>query len=249
MIPYSDPSEPQHSIPFVNVALILANFGVFFYELHEQTLGRLNHFYLEYSVIPCEIFQRCHDVAGAPHPIYITILTGMFMHAGWLHILGNMIFLWVFGDNVENAMGHAGYLIFYLLCGVAAAITQSAVAVNSTIPALGASGAIAGVLAAYLVLQPTASIGALLFVFIIPLPIRIWAWLLIGFWFVEQLFNGVASLSPAAQQGGVAFFAHIGGFVCGLILVWVFKRPNKARQIKAYHQKVHASRGGGWPGG
>lgn len=238
MIPYADPSEPQHVFPFVNVALILVNFGVFFYELHEQTVGQLNHFYLSYSVIPCEIFHRCPVVSGAPHPVYLTIFTGMFMHAGWLHILGNMIFLWVFGDNVENAMGHWRYLVFYLLCGIAAALTQSAIDVNSTIPSLGASGAIAGVLAAYLVIMPTAVISTLIFFFIIPLPIRIYAWVLIGFWFIEQLFSGLGSLGPRAQQGGVAFFAHVGGFLCGLVLVWVFRNPGRTDRMKRYHQQL-----------
>jgi len=245
LIPYSDPSEPQHLTPFVNASLIAVNFAVFFYELHEQSIGQLNHFYLSYSVIPCEIFQRCHDFSGAPQPVYLTIVTSMFMHAGWLHILGNMIFLWVFGDNVENAMGHWRYLIFYLACGVVAAITQSAIDVGSTIPSLGASGAIAGVLAAYLVLLPTAIIRTLVFWFIIPLPVGIYAWVLIGFWFVEQLFSGVTSLGPSAQTGGVAFFAHIGGFICGLLLVWVLRQPHRVDRMKTYHRRLHGGYGTG----
>jgi membrane associated rhomboid family serine protease len=239
VIPYADESEPQHLAPFVNVGLILANFAVFFYELYEQSIGKLNGFYRSYSVVPCELFERCHAVAGAPHPVFLTIFTGMFMHAGWLHILGNMIFLWVFGDNVENAMGHVQYLFFYLICGVAAALTQSAIDVGSHIPALGASGAIAGVLAAYLVLLPTAVIRALIFLFIIPLPIAIYAWVLIGFWFIEQLFSGVASLGPSAQTGGIAFFAHVGGFLCGALLVRVFRDPKRVEQMKQYHQQLH----------
>jgi len=237
MIPYADSSEARRLTPVINVGLILVNFAVFFYELHEQSIGRLNHFYLSYSVVPCELFQRCHAISGAPHPVFLTIFTGMFMHAGWLHILGNMIFLWVFGDNVENAMGHVRYLTFYLLCGVAAAVAQTGIDVGSHIPALGASGAIAGVLAAYLVLFPTAVIRTLVFFFIIPLPISIYAWILIGFWFVEQLFSGVASLGPSVQTGGIAFFAHIGGFMCGLVLVWFFRRKDNVERMKRHHQR------------
>lgn len=239
MIPYADASEPQHLTPVVNVGLILLNFVVFFYELYEGSTGQLNHFYLAYSAVPCEIFHRCHSYPGAPNPVYITILTAMFIHAGWLHILGNMIFLWVFGDNIENAMGHVRYLIFYLTCGVAAGLAQSAVTMGSAIPALGASGAIAGVLAAYLILLPTAVIRTLLFIFIIPLPIRIYAWILIGLWFVEQVFSGYASLGPRAQVGGVAFFAHVGGFLCGAILVWFFRKPDRVTVMKRYHDRLH----------
>lgn len=244
MIPYADESEPQHTFPIVNVALILINFAVFFWELYEQSVGRLNHYFLAYSVVPCEIFQRCHVVPSTPHPVYVTILTAMFMHAGWLHILGNMIFLWVFGDNVENAMGHIRYLIFYLICGVAAALVQSGIDIGSHIPALGASGAIAGVLAAYLVLLPTSVIRAFILVFIIPLPIRLYAWILIGLWFLEQLFNGFATLGPSNQAGGgIAFFAHIGGFGTGFILVWLFRQPDRAQKMKQYHQRLHGTVG------
>jgi membrane associated rhomboid family serine protease len=239
LIPYSDRGNPNRSTPFVNVALILANFAVFGYELYRGSVGSLNQFYLAYSEIPCEIFQRCTDAPGVPHPIYVTIFTAMFMHAGWLHILGNMIFLWVFGDNVENAMGHLRYLIFFLLCGVAAALAQSLVDINSTVPTLGASGAIAGVLAAYLVLFPTASIRTLLFIFVIPLPIRLYAWILIGFWFVEQLFSGVSSLGPTSQQGGIAFIAHVGGFICGLVLVWLFRKRDRVDGLKQYQRQLN----------
>jgi membrane associated rhomboid family serine protease len=239
MIPYSDPSQPKHLTPYVNVGLIAVNFLVFFYELYEQSLGQLNHLFLAYTVVPCELFQRCPDYPGAPHPIYVTILTGMFMHAGWLHILGNMLFLWVFGDNIENAMGHFRYLVFYLLCGIAAALAQSAADMSSHVPALGASGAIAGVLAAYLLLFPTATISVLVFFFIIPLPIRVYAWILIGLWFAEQLLNGLAALGPHAQVGGVAYMAHVGGFICGALLVWFFRRRERVHATKHYHELLH----------
>src|SRR5579884_2171738 len=209
MIPFSDPSQPDRIFPVVNIGLIVVNFLVFFYELSLEAQGTsvFNAFVFHYGLVPCEYTAHCHPYAGTPAPFEVTLLTSMFMHGGWLHILGNMVFLWVFGDNIENAMGHLRYLLFYLLCGLAANGLEIATAVGSSVPGLGASGAIAGVLGAYLVLLPTAIIRTLVFWFIIPLPVGIYAWVLIGFWFVEQLFSGVTSLGPSAQTGGVAFFA------------------------------------------
>jgi membrane associated rhomboid family serine protease len=158
----------------------------------------------------------------------------MFIHAGWLHILGNMIYLWVFGDNVENSMGHLRYLIFYLLCGLGANALEIATSVNSTVPGLGASGAIAGVLAAYLVLYPKSRVGTLIPIAIIFIPVRLPAWVLIGFWFALQLLDGIVSLSNTAA-GGVAYWAHVGGFITGVILVWIFRKPERVGNMRAYH--------------
>jgi membrane associated rhomboid family serine protease len=148
-----------------------------------------------------------------------------------------MIYLWVFGDNVENSMGHVRYLIFYLLCGLATNGLEILTSVNSNVPGLGASGAIAGVLAAYLVLYPTSRVATLIPITIIFIPVRLPAWVLIGFWFLLQLFNGIVALSNAAQNatGGVAYWAHVGGFVAGLLLVWVFRQPDRVGRMRAYH--------------
>ena len=236
MIPYSDPSEPGRVFPFVNIALIVVNFVVFFYELSlgSSSTGSLNAFFYHYSIVPCEYTQRCTPVPGTPGILPITLFTSMFMHAGWLHILGNMIYLWVFGDNVENSMGHVRYLVFYLICGLGANGLEIATNVNGTAPGLGASGAIAGVLAAYLMLYPASRVRTLIPIAIIFVPVRLPAWVLIGFWFALQLFDGIVSLSNMAA-GGVAYWAHVGGFITGAILVWIFRQPDRVGNLRAYH--------------
>src|SRR5579884_115433 len=239
MIPFSDPSQPDRIFPVVNIGLIVVNFLVFFYELSLEAQGTsvFNAFVFHYGLVPCEYTAHCHPYAGTPAPFEVTLLTSMFMHGGWLHILGNMVFLWVFGDNIENAMGHLRYLLFYLLCGLAANALEIATAVGSSVPGLGASGAIAGVLGAYLMLFPRARIGTLIPITFIFLPIRLPAWVLIGFWFILQFINGVAVLSNTAaqSQGGVAYWAHVGGFVAGAILIWVFRQKHRVTPLQAYH--------------
>jgi membrane associated rhomboid family serine protease len=237
VIPYSDPSEPDHVFPFVNIGLIVVNFVVFFYELSlgAQSQGTLNHFIGAYSLVPCEYTTQCPAYSGTPHPFWLTLFSSMFMHAGWLHILGNMLYLWVFGDNVENSMGHLRYLVFYLLCGLGASGLEIATSATSHQPGLGASGAIAGVLAGYLLLYPRSRIGTLIPIAIILIPVRLPAWVLIGFWFILQLFNGIVSLSARADVGGVAYWAHVGGFVTGLILINLFKHDERVTQLQAYH--------------
>jgi membrane associated rhomboid family serine protease len=239
MIPYSDPSEPDHVFPWVNVGLIVVNFLVFFYELSLQAQGTpvLNRFIFDFGLVPCEYTSHCHAYVGTPSPFYVTMLTSMFMHAGWLHILGNMLYLWVFGDNIENAMGHFRYLLFYLLCGLAANGLEIATAVTSNVPGLGASGAIAGVLGAYLMLFPGSRVGTLIPLAIIFIPVRLPAWVLIGFWFLLQFVSGVAVLSSKAAQasGGVAYWAHVGGFAAGAILVWIFRQKDRAQPLQRYH--------------
>jgi membrane associated rhomboid family serine protease len=239
MIPYSDPSEPNRVFPLINITIIVLNFLVFFYELSLQTqsTASFNSFIFDYSVVPCEYTNHCSPYAGTPNPFWVTLFSSMFMHGGWLHILGNMLFLWVFGDNVENSMGHFRYLIFYLVCGLGANGLEIATAATSRTPGLGASGAIAGVLAAYLLLYPTSRIGTLIPIGIIPLPVRLPAFVLIGFWFLEQLLNGFVSLSQKAANatGGVAYWAHVGGFVTGAVLIWFFRRPERVGRLRAYH--------------
>jgi membrane associated rhomboid family serine protease len=236
VIPFSDPSEPDHVFPYVNVGLIVVNFLVFFYELSlgSSSSATLNTFFYHYALVPCEYTDHCKIIPGTPQPYLITLFTSMFIHAGWLHILGNMIYLWVFGDNVENSMGHLRYLVFYLLCGLGANALEIATAVNSNVPGLGASGAIAGVLAAYLFLYPRSRVATLIPIAIIFIPVRLPAWVLIGFWFLLQLLDGIVSLSNTAA-GGVAYWAHVGGFMTGAILVWIFRKPERVGQMRAYH--------------
>ncbi|MDP2948113.1 MAG: rhomboid family intramembrane serine protease [Chloroflexota bacterium] len=227
MIPIGD-SVRSRTFPYVNIAIIIANFLVFFYEL---SLGpiELNRFMLRWGVVPDHLVGYLNQPADVSLRVLFTPLTAMFIHGGWLHILGNMIFLWVFGDNVEDGMGHLRYLVFYVASGIAAAAAQVWVDSSSLVPMVGASGAIAGVLGAYLVLYPRATIATLI------MPFFFWtayipAFLLIGFWFFLQLFSGVAAIGQAVGASeGVAWWAHVGGFGAGFLLVWVFRgrRPGR----------------------
>jgi membrane associated rhomboid family serine protease len=213
IFPERDESRPLSSFPIMLVLIIVTNVIVFLVEL---ALG--DDFILRYSMKPAEIMHGRQ---------LETLFTSMFMHANFLHIFGNMLYLWVFGDELEaNYLGPVRFLVFYLLCGLAADAGQIAITPASTVPNLGASGAIAGVLAGFLVVFPADRILVWIFPF---WHIRITALILIGFWFLMQLFNGVGSISSAAQSGGVAYFAHIGGFIAGLLLI----RPFGGRQPAA----------------
>jgi len=236
VIPYraDDAADPTSAIPVATIGLIVVNFLVFFYEL---SLGgtQLDTFINAYSLVPCEYTQHCAIYAGTPSPFWITLIRSMFMHAGWAHILGNMLFLFVFGLHVERAMGGLRYLAFYLICGLGANALEIATSVDSNAPGLGASGAIAGVLAGYFVLYPTSHIRAL-----IPLGFFFWiarvpAWVFIGLWFLLQLVDGVASLSNTTS-GGIAYSAHVGGFVTGLLLVRLFAQRVRVDRLRPYYQ-------------
>jgi len=217
---------PTRRFPWMTVALIAANVLVFVYELLLSGGAgvRLDLFFFRAGFVPYELTHLTDVPPVDLVPPPFTVFTSMFVHAGWLHIIGNMLFLWIFGNNVEDAMGKARFLAFYLLCGVAAAAAQTAIRPDSTVPNIGASGAIAGVLGAYILLYPRARVLTLVPVFIFFLPIiMLPAWVVIAAWFVLQLFEGLLSLGAAAG-GGVAFFAHVGGFVAGLLLVSLFAR-------------------------
>ena len=243
MIPYtaSESDEPESIFPLVNIGLIVVNFLVFFYELSLGSQGGtpLNNFLNGYSLVPCEYTHHCAVYPGTPTPFWLTLFSSMFLHAGWAHILGNMLFLFVFGSHIERSMGHWRYLTFYFLCGMGANALEILTATNSSLPGLGASGAIAGVLAAYLVLYPTSRVGTLIPIGIVFLPARLPAWLFIAGWFVIQLLDGVASLSNTSA-GGVAYWAHVGGFVTGLALVKLFTQPDRVQQLRAYHSGAYS---------
>ena len=213
MIPLRD-TIPSRTAPVVTVALIALNGLVF---LHETALGdHLGTFVEAYGLIP----RRLVAWEGAPlDPVrFLPLLTSMFWHGGWLHLLGNLLYLWIFGDNVEDRLGHARYLLFYLLAGVIAALAQVAGDPSSTSPTIGASGAIAGVLGAYLVSFPRAKVVTLIPVFIFPWIVQIPAVAWLAFWFVLQVLSGLAAQRSGAA-GGVAWWAHVGGFVAGIALV------------------------------
>lgn len=238
MIPYSisGTNERRRLFPLVTLALLAANGAVFFHELQLQAQGNLalNRFLLRYALVPCEFAHSCRIPAVALRPYWLTLISSMFMHAGWLHLLGNMLFLFLFGRYVESAFGHLRYLLFYLLAGLAASGLEIATARLSSVPGLGASGAIAGVLAAYLVLHPRSRVRTLVPIIELLFPLWLPAWLMIGIWFLIQLLNGSTALSTAAGEsaGGVAYMAHVGGFLAGLVLVWPLRqdRTHSARR-------------------
>ena len=215
MIPLGDVSRRPVRFPVVTLSLILANGAVFFLEL-----SRGQAFVLQWSAVPADISAGRH---------LITILTAMFLHGSWLHILGNMLFLWVFGPEIEDAMNPGRYLAFYLVGGVVSMLAQVAVSPQSTVPTLGASGAIAAVMGAFLITYPRDRIRTVLllgfFVTVTFLP----AFLLIGLWFLIQLFSGVGSVASgtSAQTGGVAYMAHVGGVAFGVLTVRLFEDPSR----------------------
>ena len=232
MIPIKDYAGPRRRLPWVTWRLIAVNVVVFLYQV---SLGAdAQAFMFAYSVVPVALTHGipqtslpgvpAHIPFHTPSPVYLTLITSMFLHAGWLHIGGNMLFLYIFGDNVEDRMGHIPYLLFYLFCGVVAGITQVAVDPGSSIPSLGASGAIAGVLAAYLVLFPLARVRTIIFIVFFFTIVTLPAFVLIGIWFLLQFLDGVAALSNVQQgMGGVAYFAHVGGFVTGLVITFLLR--------------------------
>jgi len=210
LIPLKD-DNPRVLTPWCNYGLILCNVAIFFYQLSRPDV---DVFAQEYGAIPADIMAGTH-LSG--------LFSAMFLHGGWMHLLGNMLYLWIFGDNIEGLMGHPRYIVFYLLCGVAATMSHIAMMPYSDEPMIGASGAISGVLGAYLVKFPRARILILVPIFICLTTFRIPALFVLGFWFLTQLTNG---LSGCSGINNVAWFAHIGGFVAGLLLVKLFERKH-----------------------
>jgi len=226
LFPIGDDNSDRQIVPVVNYTLIAINLLVFFRQLTDQA------FTYGYSVVPAEItggrdivdIIRVGDAElqlfPGPAPIYLTLFTAMFMHGDWGHLLGNMLYLWIFGDNIEDRLGHGRYILFYLVCGLLASFTHIYFGPNSLIPSLGASGAIAGVLGAYLVLYPKQGVRVFQFGRIVELP----AVMVIGFWGVLQFLSGFGSIGSIGESGGVAYMAHIGGFVAGIVIILMLGR-------------------------
>jgi membrane associated rhomboid family serine protease len=213
MLPIGDDNSARRTVPLVTYALIALNVLFFFIEMNGGEA-----FIMKWAFVPSRFLA---DPVGD----FPTLFTSMFMHAGWLHLGSNMLYLWIFGDNVEDRFGQVKFIIFYLLAGLAATAAQLALSLDSNIPNLGASGAIAGVLGAYLVMFPRGRVSVLQGNRVIPVP----ALIVIGFWFVLQLFSGIGSIASTADTGGVAYMAHIGGFVAGFVLTFVFRGNNAPR--------------------
>ena len=228
MIPLKD-DVPSTGFPFVTIGLIVLNVLVF---LYQASIGMGSEraaeaFIMEFGAVPCRITGACAVPGDFPPPI-ATIFTSMFMHGGLFHVAGNMLYLWIFGDNVEDTLGHGRFLFFYLLSGVAAAAAQIVMNPDSRVPMVGASGAVSGVLGAYLILFPYARVLVLL---IFGFFFRIVRWpavIVLGFWIVVQFLNGLITVSVAAggAAGGTAWFAHIGGFLAGIVLLFLM-RPRR----------------------
>ncbi len=249
LFPIGDDNTQRRSMPIVTWTLIGINVLVYF--LLQGGTGE-NPFTYAYSVVPYEITNNT-DLVGTvrignsalelfrgPTPIYLTILSAMFMHGGLSHLGGNMLYLWIFGDNVEDNMGKVKFLIFYLLSGMLATAAHILVGSQSRIPSLGASGAIAGVLGAYLVMFPRNSVRVLMFMQIIPVP----AMIVVGLWGLLQFINGFGSLANAGASGGVAYMAHVGGFVAGIVLCFFFRNRSVSvqEQRQAYRTQFYRER-------
>jgi membrane associated rhomboid family serine protease len=237
--PYKD-DNPRIVVPFVTYGIIALNLVVFFYQMGLAfTAGQ--EFTLSFGLIPATFTdlprgeitsayaQYLNDATNSrifldatPHSPFLTVFTSMFIHGGIAHIFGNMLFLWIFGDNVEGALGHVKFAVFYILCGIGAAAGQVFIDVNSMVPMIGASGAIAGVLAAYMLRYPRARIHTFVFLVIIFTTIKVPAYVMIGIWFATQVLSGIGALG-IDTSGGVAWFAHIGGFITGVLLERFFK--------------------------
>ncbi len=226
MIPLRD-ENPTTLTPVVTVTLIVLNCLVFLYQV---SLGEAQeNFILSYAAVPAELFHK-GAVIGAPQvPAALTVFTSMFLHGGILHLGGNMLYLWIFGNNIEDVMGHGRFVVFYLLAGAAAVFAHAVTAPESMVPMVGASGAISGVLGAYLLLFPTARVLVLIPLGLFTRLVTIPAVVVLGFWIVVQILNGAFSL--AGPGGGVAWFAHVGGFIAGFGLVKVFQRHEPPRPL------------------
>ena len=208
-----DDNTSRRTVPLVTYALIIVNILFFIVEL---TGG--DAFIVKWAFVPSRFLTN-------PFGDFLTLFTSMFMHAGWVHLGGNMLYLWIFGDNVEDRFGHVKFIIFYLLCGLAATFAQLAFSIGSNVPNLGASGAIAGVLGAYILLFPNAKVRVLQGQQVIPVP----ALIVIGIWIVLQFFSAIGSVANTAQTGGVAFMAHVGGFLAGFILTFLLRGSRAAQ--------------------
>lgn len=213
MLPIGDDNSARRIVPLVTYALIVLNVLFFLVELNGG-----DAFIMQWAFVPSRFLAN-------PIGDSITLFTSMFMHAGWLHLGGNLLYLWIFGDNVEDRFGHVKFLVFYLLCGLGATFAQLMFSLDSNIPNLGASGAIAGVLGSYILMFPTGRIRVLQGRGVVQAP----ALMVIGFWIVLQLFSGIGSVANTGDTGGVAYMAHIGGFVAGFVLTFLFRGNTSPR--------------------
>lgn len=229
MIPLKD-STRSSTFPIINISIILINALAFFYEL---SLGpQQQELFQNYALIPAKFFQLINTNPGDIFGIVVPVFTSIFLHGGWMHIIGNMWFLWIFGDNVEDSMGHGRYILFYLLVGVGASIVHALLNADSNLPTVGASGAISGVMGAYMVLYPKGRVLTLIPIFFL-FTVNIPAFVFILIWIGLQVMQGLVSLGVSANVGGVAWWAHIGGFFVGMLLIFLFRRRQRQQDYFA----------------
>jgi membrane associated rhomboid family serine protease len=233
MIPLRD-DTPRYSTPFVTYFIIALNVLVFLFEISIDSQGpqALNHFIREFGVVPRHFLKVAGGSTVSLPALFMPILTSMFLHGGWWHLIANMWFLWIFGDNVEDYLGHFVYLLFYLASGVAAAVLYVVLDASSNVPTVGASGAIAGVMGAYFMVYPRSRVLTWfppIFFFYLP------AWVMLGYWFVYQFISGTAvSVVGERNMGGVAFWAHVGGFAAGIVMIKLLPQRQKTRRYAAW---------------
>jgi membrane associated rhomboid family serine protease len=255
MFPYHDENETKRT-PVVTYAVIGLNVLVWIFVQGAGSTLALARSVCELGLIPGELTGMLPP--GTPFPMgeglvcltdpgrqTFNVISSMFLHGGWMHMLGNMWFLWIFGNNIEDSMGHARFVVFYLASGVAAALAQVAIDPDSGIPMVGASGAISGVMGAYLVLYPRVRVWTLVPIGIIPVSVPLPAWTMLVYWAALQFVGGLFGIT-AEERGGVAFFAHLGGFIAGAVLVRIFARPDDVRAHRAGHWEPRRAGGRGW---
>lgn len=226
MFPLRD-TIPSRRAPFVLWAILLANALAFIHELRLSE-GGLEQLFDHYGIVPVRLQLEGAALLSSPGA-YVALFTSMFLHGGWLHVLGNLWTLAIFGDNVEDRMGPLRFLVFYLVCGILAGVVHVYFNPDSPVPTIGASGAISGVMGAYFVLYPRARIVTLIPILFYPLFVELPAFVFLGLWFASQLLSGTASMVEPEAAGGIAFLAHVGGFVAGVLLHWLFVRPSRPR--------------------
>jgi membrane associated rhomboid family serine protease len=226
MLPIGDDRHQGGPAPLVTIGLVILNVLAFLLELSQPSEGALQSFIQAWGVVPREYAAATDLAPTIPLPYWTTLLTSMFLHGGWMHLGGNMLYLWIFGDNIERLVGHLRFLTFYLLCGFAAGLAHIFFSLNSVIPTVGASGAISGVLGGYLLLFPKNRVRVLTRGGVAHVP----AIVVLGFWIFIQLINGMGSIANTSETGGVAYLAHIGGFVAGLLLVSLFAAGRRGPQ-------------------
>jgi membrane associated rhomboid family serine protease len=226
MLPIGDDRYEGGSAPLVTIGLVVLNVLAFLLELSQPSQGALESFIQAWGVVPREYAASSDLAPTIPLPYWTTLVTSMFLHGGWMHLGGNMLYLWIFGDNIERLVGHLRFLIFYLLCGLAAGLAHIVFSLSSGVPTIGASGAISGVLGGYLLLFPHNRVRVLTRGGVAAVP----AIVVLGFWILIQLISGVGSIADTSETGGVAYMAHIGGFVAGLLLVSLFAAGRRRAQ-------------------